>query len=199
MKRLARATVAAVTILGLGVPGIVGASSSIVTSGPDSHTTVVTKNKNDVKVKNNNNVTLGASTSQAGSTGNVKTKKNTDAGNSASGDVKNSNALAGAVTLDNSGSSAAATDCGCAGGSGAAGAMMGDITTSGPDSKTKVETTNTNTVKVTNNNNVNVSNAVSQTGFSGNVNVEKNTAAGDAMSGSVTNTSSTTLTVSVTN
>ena len=36
MKRLARATVAAVTILGLGVPGIVGAAANINTVGPNS-------------------------------------------------------------------------------------------------------------------------------------------------------------------
>lgn len=194
MKRLARATVAAVTILGLGVPGIVGASSSITTSGPGGYTSVITKNKNVVKVTNNNSLGLSASTAQYGSTGNVKTHKNTSAGDSASGDVKNSNAVAGDVTVDNSGS-AAATDCGCVGTS----SPMGNILTSGPDAVTKVETTNTNEVHLTNNNNIGVDSTVSQTGYSGNVNVSKNTTAGSAMSGSVMNTSSTVLSVSVTN
>jgi hypothetical protein len=195
MKRLARATIAAVTILGLGVPSIVGASSSITTSGSGARTTLTVTNENEVKVKNNNNLSLNAVASQGGTSGNVDTKKNTEAGDSASGDVENSNAVAGTVTIDNSSSSDAANSCGCAG----SGETMGDILTSGPDAKTKVEVTNTNEVKVTNNNNIAVSNVVSQSGASGNVKVEKNTGAGNAVSGNVTNTSTTTLMISVIN
>lgn len=195
MKRLARATIAAVTVLGLGVPSIVGATSSITTSGPGAHTTVKSANKNDVKVKTNNNLNLSSNTTQTGKTGKVTTSKNTEAGDSASGDVTQDHSADATVAIDNSGVNAAAAattpDCGCN--------AVGDILTSGPDATTKVETTNTNKIAVTTTNNVNLSNNVTQKGTTGDVKVEKNTSAGSATSGSVMNTTSSSFDISVTN
>lgn len=194
MKRLARATIAAVTVLGLGVPGIVGATSSIGTTGPDSTNTIETKEKNKWTVKNNNNLSLDSSAKQTADTGSAKVKDNTTGGDATSGDASNDNTVSAAVDIDNSGSSTPPA------GFGSGGTLGGSIDgPTGPDSTNTITETLKNTVKVTNNNNVSISNSVSQSATSGDATVKHNTTGGDATTGDASNTSSSTFELTVTN
>jgi hypothetical protein len=196
MKKLARATIAAVTILGLGVPSIVGASSSIGTTGPSSTNTIHTSSDNDYKAMNNNTVSANIGANQHASSGAVTGDGNTTVGSAASGAANNSNAVAASVAIDNSSApmpmpAAASSE-----------ADMHSSTISGPtgpDSKNSITTTTTNDVTMTNNNKVDVSNNVTQSASTGNVNVNHNTTGGDATSGPASNSSSTTLNLSVSN
>lgn len=194
MKRLARATIAAVTIIGLGIPGIVGATSSIDTTGPDSYNKVESSVENDTNLTNKNTVNAKSNTDQGAMSGEVKAYKNTTAGDATSGHADNEQEVNGSITVDNTG-----TDCGCASDGMSGMSLGGDITNTGPDSTNKIENKVVNTVEVKNTNTVNLTNKVSQHAMSGDVKVEKNTTGGNATSGNVSNTSTSSFEISVTN
>lgn len=194
MKRLARATVAAVTVLGLGVPGIVGAASSIDgLTGPDSTNVIKTNNESDWRATNNNDLKVTANTSQAAHSGAATADDSTTAGDSTSGDAANASSMSASVSLNNSGTSAPAPSSD--GGSG----MGGSIGTTGPDSVNRVEENTMSTVRLTNNNGITVTNNVDQSATSGAATTSHNSTGGSATSGSVSNTSSSTFELMVTN
>lgn len=82
---------------------------------------------------------------------------------------------------------------------GVAHADTSTITNTGPGSTNVVTTTNTVTHVVTNTNITNVTNMNAQSGTSGNVNTNDNSASGDAKSGNVSNTNSFATTIAINN
>lgn len=194
MKRLARATIAAVTILGLGVPGIVGAASNIGgTTGPNSTNIVKTKSSNSWNTDVHNNVGATLSTTQNAASGKASAKDNTSTGDVSTGDASNAKHVDATIAVDNSGSTPAAD---MSTGSDLGGTISG---TTGPDSVNKIEESSKNTVKVKTTNTVTFTDVVSQTAKTGNASVTHNTTGGDASTGNAANTSTTTLDLSVTN
>jgi len=195
--KIKKAVGTSVLSLGLvvGLAGFAGATSgSIGNTGPDSTNKVEYKDSSHVDVDNNNSLGLNNSNSQSASSGDASAKHNTTAGDAMSGDAMNDNSVDATVEVDNSSAGSAAL----AGNTGS-GDLNATIDTTGPDSYNKVEYSNKSTVDVTNNNNVNVSNSNSQSASSGNAKVYDNTTGGSATSGSVSNTSSSTFTIRVTN
>ncbi len=73
------------------------------------------------------------------------------------------------------------------------------ISDTGPNSDNKIITENTSITHVENTNNVSISNSNDQNASSGSAEVERNTNAGDAMSGDAANANTTTLGVTITN
>lgn len=194
MKRLARATIAAVTVLGLGVPGIVGAASTIGVTGPDSTNVIKTQEENKWTVDNHNTLKLTSNAEQTADTGNAKVHDNTTGGDATSGDATNDHTVDATVGINNSHSSTMPD------GMGSGGTLGGSIDgETGPDSVNKITETLMNTVKVTNTNNVTVSNTVSQSATSGDASVTHNTTGGNATSGAASNSSSSTFELTVTN
>lgn len=194
MKRLARATVAAVTVLGLGVPGVVGAASSIDgLTGPDSTNVIRTNNESDWRATNNNDLRVTANTTQNAHSGAATADDSTTAGDSMTGDAENSSSVSASVHLDNSGTNAPAMNNDTGSG------MGSSIGTTGPDSVNRVDENTTSTVRLTNNNGITVTNNVGQTATSGSAVTSHNTTGGNATSGSVSNTSSSTFDLTVTN
>lgn len=187
MKKLARAAATAAFVLGLGGPGIVAASTgSIDTTGPDSNNSVDINNDANYEATNNNTVSASVGTSQTAHSGEVDVHRNTTSdGDAMSGEAMNENNVSASVSVDNGGNGG--WDLGDLG----SGDHEGMIENTGPDSDNEITFDNNLDVTVTNNNNINVSNSVNQTATSGDVNVSRNTTAGGASSGDVSNTSTT--------
>lgn len=82
--------------------------------------------------------------------------------------------------------------------SGAAVAASTDISTTGPDSYNKVEVTTSNHVDIDNHNNVTINNSNDQTASTGDAKVSYNTTAGDATTGTASNSNTTKTNVGVT-
>jgi len=103
MKRLARATVAAVSVLSIGIPGMAAANMGTVidTTGPDSNNTVTYKDNSDVSVKNSNDISASTSANQAAVSGDARVHRNTSGGSATSGDAGNANSVSAAATIDN--------------------------------------------------------------------------------------------------
>lgn len=187
MKKLARAAATAAFVLGLGGPGIVAASTgSIDTTGPDSNNTVDVTNDATYEATNNNNVTASLAATQDAESGEVDVRRNTTSdGDAMSGDAMNENEVSAHASIDNSGNGG--WDLGDMSGAD----HEGMISNTGPDSDNEITFDNTLDVTVTNNNTVNVVNSVNQTATSGDVEVTRNTTAGGASSGNVSNSSTT--------
>lgn len=83
--------------------------------------------------------------------------------------------------------------------SGFAGATSGTISHTGAHSHNIIKSYKSNTVKVQNHNDVDVTNSNSQSAYSGDVGVWKNTTVGDVSSGDATNTNTTHISATVSN
>lgn len=194
MKKLLSLFVAVLVSVGL-TGGLVAANSgAIETTGPDSENWIQFNDEGEVTVNNNTGVGASISASQSASSGDAKVSYNTTGGDAESGDATNENEVAADLSINNSGSSAAAL-----GGVGNGGSHDGSITETGPRSTNWVQFNNNSSVVVNNSTSVSFSNSTSQTANTGDATVRMNTTGGDASTGSATNTSSSTFTLSVTN
>jgi len=197
MIKFKKAVSASVLSLGLvvGLAGFAGATSGTIgTTGPDSTNEVKSTSSTEMKVDNNNDLRLSNKNHQQASSGKTEVEGNTTGGSATSGDGANNNAVDAMVEIDNSQAVASLADIGTGGGS-----NTGSITNTGPDSVNKVNFENKVKVNVDNDNNISICNTNDQVAKSGEAEVEHNTTGGDATSGSVTNTSSSSFTVRVTN
>lgn len=197
MIKFKKAVSASVLSLGLvvGLAGFAGATSGTIgTTGPDSTNEVKSTSSTEMKVDNNNDLRLSNKNHQQASSGKTEVEGNTTGGSATSGDGANNNAVDAMVEIDNSQAVASLADIGTGDGS-----NTGSITNTGPDSVNKVNFENKVKVNVDNDNNISICNTNDQVAKSGEAEVEHNTTGGDATSGSVTNTSSSSFTVRVTN
>jgi len=197
MKRTKALRVTALAVLGLSLGATVASAAPgtgvIDTTGPDSHNEIVFDGGNDVDVDNDNDVSVDNDTDQDAYTGDAKVFDNTTGGDAASGSAMNDNMFRANLSIDNSGSSAAALDFGGNGGN------EGTIETTGPDSWNEITFDNGSEVNVDNNNDVNVDNNTDQHASSGDAKVFNNTSGGDATSGDASNVNTTEVTVSIKN
>ena len=195
-KQLYRA--AAATVLGLsltsGVAAADSTSSNIHTTGPGSRNTITSRHINRAHVHNDNHVTVRNDNYQSGYTGDAYVNHNTTGGDATTGTVENDNATSAKVYMDNS---ASASNLAVSADGGQAGSAS--ISNTGPHSSNEVESKVINEVTITNDNRLNVQNTNNQTGTSGHAVVSGNTTGGDATSGSVYNTNSSSFVLTVTN
>jgi hypothetical protein len=197
MKSTKLLRVAAMTVLGLSLGATVASAApgtgTIGTTGPNSHNEVTFNDGNSVSVDNNNSVRVSNYTDQHAYTGDAVTANNTTAGGAASGDAVNDSSLSAHLSVSNTSSSAAAL---------AAvdnGSSSGTITNTGPSSFNEVTFNGGSEVSVDNNNCISIQNNVDQRASSGDATVTNNTTGGSATTGDAMNTSSTDLTVSISN
>jgi len=190
MKRLARATVAAVTVLGLGVPSIVSAATTISTSGPSSPVVVSDVATDVTSLQNKNHVSVHTDTDQHAYTGDANVSGNTTGGAASTGAASNNSTTSASVAISNPSSLAL-------GGSGGVGNQT--VTTQGPSSPVTVSAVSTMTTTVENDNHIYVNTDTDQHASTGDANVSGNTTGGSATTGSASNTSSSTFTLVVTN
>ena len=194
VKNIVRTSAVAITSLGLvaAFSGIAGASTGSINgpTGPDSINKITSNNESNTKVDNDNTVKVSNSNYQTGTSGDARVHENTTGGDATSGDVTNSNTQNLSLTVTNSspvsGSSNTSGD-------------TGTIGTTGPDSINKVTSNTETNVSVNNDNNVSVTNNNNQSGSTGDASVTDNTTGGSATSGSVSNTNSTSDTITISN
>ena len=177
----------------VGLAGFAGASSGTIdTTGPDSHNEIEHEWTSKVEVDNDNDVDLTNKNDQYASSGEAEVEDNTTGGDARTGNAANNNSLSGTVVIDNS---AGVDGLGGSGG----GSNSGRIENTGPDSHNEVEFDYYSSVEIDNENDVDIYNDNDQTAKSGDAEVDGNTTGGDAVSGSATNTNSTSFTVRITN
>jgi len=197
MIKIKKAVSAGVLSLGLvvGLAGFAGAASGTIgTTGPDSENEVSNKTHTELDIDNDNDLKLTNKNHQYASSGDTEVKDNTTGGDATSGDGANDNSVDATIEIDNSQTAGAFDGVGSGGDD-----STGTINNTGPDSDNKVKSESKVEVDIDNDNNIHVYNNNDQVAKSGDAEVRHNTTGGDASSGSVTNTSSATFTVRVTN
>lgn len=178
----------------VGVAGFAGASSGTIgTTGPYSDNEISHESEVDIEVDNDNDVDLESRTEQRASSGDAEVKYNTEGGDATTGDAMNDHSVDATVEIDNSGS-AGAWD-----GVASPQNNSGSINNTGPYSDNEVEFESEVKIDVDNDNDVDIENKVEQSAYSGDAEVKYNTEGGSATSGSVSNTSSSSFTVRITN
>lgn len=188
---------AAIGMASLSMAGFAAASTVTVgQTGADSNNQVKLTNHSSFHSTNTNVLGVNNFNGQASSTGDVHATKNTTvSGASGSGDASNDNNTSTDATVVNTPSA------------GSMGALAGmsvvdptvNIHDTGADSNNTVKVSNSNKVTTTNTNVVNVNNVNLQSAQSGNVNATKNTTVGGLTSGSASNSSTTSSTVTIHN
>jgi len=198
MVKLKKAVGAGVLSLGLvvGLAGFAGAASGTIdTTGPDSNNEVTNETRTEMDIDNENDLRFNTKNHQYASSGDVEVKDNTTGGNADSGDGENNSTVEAEVEIDNSPSVAELAGIGSGGGENT-GSIDG---LTGPDSNNVIKSETKVDVDVNNDNKIHVYNSNDQVAKSGDAEVRHNTSGGDATSGSVSNTSSSTFTFRVTN
>ena len=183
--------VASVSLVG-GVAAAQTGSVDVDASGPGANVKVDSHDHASVHVANKTKAHVYNDVYQKADSGNARVSHNTTGGDATSGNAANSSALSVSASVDNSGSSL---------GDMLGGGGMGDVTVdaSGPSAKVKVDSHNSAHVSVYNSVDLKVSNDVTQKASTGNASVTGNTTGGDATSGSASNTSSGSVSLTVTN
>lgn len=199
MKKIDIKKAAGIGVLSLGLvvglAGFAGASSGTIgTTGPDSENEVTHESDVDMDFDNRNDLNLDNRNDQYASSGEAEVEDNTTGKDAKSGNASNGNAVSATIQFDNS--QTASSFDGAAGGSGS---NSGTINNTGPDSENKVEFESRVDVDVDNDNDVRIDNDNDQTARSGDAEVRHNTTGGGATSGNVSNTSSSSFTVRITN
>lgn len=182
----------------LGMAGFAGATSgtgTIDNTGPHSRNVIRNSVSQRVNVDNDTDISARIMNHQEAWSGNAVVRGNTTGGDATSGEATNSNSLDASVSVDNTGSVAAAVAPLGTGGSGGS----ASITDTGPHSNNQITSTSNTNVSVDNDTDISVDNYSSQTAASGNAVVRGNTTGGDATSGDASNTNSTSLTFTVNN
>ena len=197
MIKLKKAVGAGVLSLGLvvGLAGFAGAATGTIgTTGPGSDNEISNESRTELDIDNDNDVRFNNKNHQYASSGDAEVKGNTTGGDATTGDSENDNSVDATIEIDNSQSAGAFDGVGSGGGS-----VSASIENTGPKSDNTVKSENKVDIDVNNDNNIHVYNTNDQVAKSGDAEVRYNTTGGDATSGSVTNTSSSTFTVRVTN
>ena len=172
----------------------VAAASSIDTTGPNSQNKIEVTGHNTVDVSNQNHLGVNNNNDQGAWTGDAKVKDNTTGGDATSGDATNSNDVTTDVSVDNGSSCGCLTDI-----FGSGSDSDGSISNTGPDSDNRIEFKTDNKLEVHNDNNVTVNNNNNQHASSGDADVSHNTTGGDATTGSASNTTSSSTSVTISN
>ncbi len=200
MKKLVR--LAGLSVMALSLTGGVAAANSgsigvgdQVATGPDSTNKVFVETSDTRKAYNNNTVGVHNDNPQRAYSGDASVKHNTDALDAETGSASNKSNINSSLKINNSGSSAAALS----GGSNGGGSGTGTIGTTGPDSYNSVKITDTSYAKVVNNNDVYVHTSNDQKASSGDAKVSDNTFGGNAISGNVSNESTISNSIEITN
>lgn len=201
MPKLELKKIAGVSLLSMGlvvgVAGFAGATTGTITNtGYDSTNEVEHKTSTNVDVDNDNEIKLRNDNEQRAWSGDSVVKFNTTGGGAMTGSASNANAVAGTVEINNAGATAAAGNWA---GKSDASSSTGHISNTGADSRNQVKYEHRTDVDVNNTNDVYISNSNEQTAKSGDAAVLYNTTGGSASTGSVSNTSSSSFTVRVTN
>lgn len=179
----------------LGLSGFAGAlDGTIDTTGPDSTNEIKYDADVDFDHDNNNTLDLTNETNQDAASGDAKAKHSTTAGDAETGEAMNENSVSADIVVENSSSTAWS-------GGGLVGAhdVTATIENTGPNSDNTVDYDYDLDVDTENNNNVNISNQTNQTATSGDAEVSNNTTGGNAVSGSASNTSSSTFSIHISN
>lgn len=194
-KDIKKAAGAGLLSLGLvvGLAGFAGAAS-IGTTGPDSDNEITYESDVEYDFENRNDVELDNDNEQRAYSGEVEVEGNTEGGDAESGNASNANSLSATIELDNSQASTAWGGTGMGSGD-----VDATIDTTGPDSNNEVRYENRMEVNVDNDNDINIDNNNEQSARSGDAEVRNNTTGGSATSGNVSNTSTSSFTVRVTN
>lgn len=195
IKKLASILSAVLASLLLSTGMAAANTGTIDTTGPDSTNTVEFANDTDVDLNNDTDVDADVDVDQDAESGKAEVENNTTGEDAVSGDSENTADVEADLSIDNSSSSSAALQgggCGC-------GDDEGTIDMTGPDSTNEITFNNTSNVNVDNDTDVDFDVDVDQDADSGDAEVSHNTTGGGAMSGNVSNTSSTVFTLSVTN
>jgi len=199
MKKLKATKLASAGVLSIGLvmgmAGFAGATTgSIDTTGPRSNNRVRHESRVDLNSTNSNNLDLTNRATQQATSGEARVRFNTTGGAAETGSVTNDNVVDALIEVDNSGSAAGLGNL-----VDPQGSDMGSIENTGPDSDNVVRFDNRTNVSLENTNDISVSNTIDQTAESGDARVTDNTTGGDAVSGDVSNTSSSIFTVSISN
>lgn len=187
---LGAAAVVASLSLTAGVAAAQTGDVDVDASGPGAHVKVDSHDRNGVKVRNKTNAAVNNGTYQKAESGDAKVKHNTTGGSATSGAASNGTALSVSASVNNSEGTEGL------GSGGAAGNVTVDA--SGPSSKVKVDSHDKNYVSVKNTLNFSVNNNTTQKAETGDASVTGNTTGGDATSGSAANTSSSSVSLTVT-
>lgn len=196
--KIAKTAGAVVTSLGLvvGMSAFAGATSGNFTnSGDDNTNTASTTTTTTTSLQNNNNAGVLNFNLQAGKSGKAVVHGNSSDGSATTGDVSNTSNTSTGVTISNTNSNSAAFMAGPA----VAPDTSATVMNSGDHNQNTVTTNTTTTTSVQNNNNVFVGNLNLQAGSSGDAIVHGNSSTGSATTGSVSNSSTTSTTINVSN
>lgn len=180
----------------VGVAGFAGASSGTIgTTGANSENEISHETSVEWDVDNDTDLDLTNKSHQYASSGDVEVKYNTTGGDAETGDATNSSSVSADIEVDNS---SAASGAGELLGDGSD-SNSGSITNTGYNSENEVEFKSSTEVDINNDTDVDIYNHVDQKAKSGDAEVRYNTTGGDAISGNVSNTSTSSFTVRVTN
>jgi hypothetical protein len=182
----------AMATVGLSIGMAAASSATVDHTGPDSHLHLNQKQSNKVDVKNKNHVRVNNNNDQWAQTGSAKVKDNTEGGDATSGSAANDNSADTSVSLSNS------SLCDCLGNL-SSDPHDASISNTGPDSKAWINQSSKNELKVSNDNKVSVNNNNTQTAKSGNAEVSHNTSGGSATSGDATNSNTASTSVDISN
>ncbi len=178
-----------------GMAGFAGAQSgSIVDTGPGSNNEIDSEVEYDFEYRNDTDLDLDNDVDQDAESGDAEVEWNNTGGDAESGSAMNESAVTADIVVENT--SAASWSGG--GGMGTA-SFDGSIENTGPGSNNEVDFEYDFDVDVDNDTNIDINNDVNQDADSGDAEVRGNTNGGSATSGSVSNTSSSSFTVHVSN
>jgi hypothetical protein len=192
--RMLRYAAISMATLGMGLGVAAAQTASIDFTGPDSRNVIDVENDLDVDVDNDNDVDVTNVVNQDATSGDALVERNTEGGDAESGDAENSSDASTDVAISNSG----LCDCllGLGGGNHD---WEATIDTTGPNSVNRINLSNDVDIDVDNDNDVDVTNVVDQDATSGDATVRRNTSGGSATTGSASNSSSLSTSVSISN
>jgi hypothetical protein len=200
MKKANRLIAFAASGFMLAIPAISSAANgSITTTGPNSDNVISTTNDLDMDVENTNTVTPTVTVDQTADSGEATVDSNTTVGALSTGSVMNDNMVDGAITVDNSKSTAAVASALTAAVAAMPAAGSNTIDKTGPSSDNTITVDNSVNMEVENKNKVDLKATVTQDATSGDAEATNNTTVGNVTTGNVTNTSSVKFTLSVIN
>ncbi len=194
-NRLLRATAMAVTSVGLvaGFSGIAGASAgtaTITTTGPHSLNRVHLTNNTNTNFSDNTHLNIGAETEQNAESGKAVVAGNTNGGSASTGDARNVSSTTGNITVNHT------MPTGLLGGAGASTASA-TISDTGPFSSNEAKITNNTETNIDMETSLCLTTSTDQHASTGKAVVAGNTNGGSASTGDATNTSTTSLNVTL--
>lgn len=193
MKKIRSTVTTGVASLGLvlGMTGFAGATSgTIENTGRNSDNTVKNKTEWKSEVKNDNTLEVENNNDETARSGKARSHDNRGGGDAMTGSASNANTVRTSMDVDNSGSGNVSMPAATA---------TGTIKDTGRNSDNRVENEVKNSSKVENDNELTVKNNNTQTATSGKATVHDNRGGGSATTGDVSNSNSTTTTISVKN